>query len=193
MTAVTVKTLRVSYVDVRYNLLATTDLLTLSHASSELWMNLRGAGDENPSVNKARIKGLILAYTNFDPVEAVHLLRARMEEQPDRFNAVFRVLPIQKWVKTDIETIVAEVNEQKTRIQEGETFRITLEKRRTQLRSLEVIEPVAEAVDREVNLEEPDWVILIQILGTETGVSIVKPGDLLNVQKEKYALSVKGH
>jgi len=178
---------------VRYNLLATTDLLTLSKATSELWMNLRAAGDENPSVNKARIKGLILAYTNFDPVEAVHLLRARMEEQPDRFNAVFRVMPIQKWVKTDIETIVAEVNEQKTRIQEDETFRITLEKRRTQLRSLEVIEPVAEAVDRPVKLEEPDWVILINILGTETGVSIVKPGDLLNVQKEKYALSVKGH
>ena len=193
MTAVTVKTLRVSYVNVRYNLLATTDLLMLSHATSELWMNLRAAGDENPSVNKARIKGLILGYTNFDPVEAVHLLRARMEEQPDRFNAVFRVMPIQKWVKTDIETILAEVNEQKTRIQEGETFRVTLEKRRTQLRSLEVIEPVAEVVDREVNLEEPDWVILIQILGTETGVSTVKPGDLLNVQKEKYALSVKGH
>ena len=175
----------------KYNLLATTDQLGLSQASSELWMNLRAIGDERPRVDRARIKGLILAYTSLDPREAVHLLRRHMEAEPGRYSAVYRVMPILAWVKTEVEEIVEEVKEQATRMGAGESFRVTLEKRRTWLRSLEVIEPVAEIIDNPVDLESPDWVVLVEILGSETGVSVIKPVDTLNVQKEKYRLSMK--
>jgi len=36
-----------------------------------------------------------------------------------------------------------------------------------------------------VDLEKPDWVVLIEVLGDTVGVSVVKPGDMLNVQKER--------
>lgn len=175
----------------KYNLLATTDQLGLSQASSELWMNLRAIGDEKPKVDRSRIKGLILAYTNLDPREAVHLLRRHMEAEPGRYRAVYRVMPILAWVKTEIEEIVEEVREQAARIGAEESFRVTLEKRRTQLRSLEVIEPVAEVIDNPVDLRDPDWVVLVEILGNETGVSVIKPVDTLNVQKEKHRLSTE--
>ncbi|MBN2336296.1 THUMP domain-containing protein [Candidatus Bathyarchaeota archaeon] len=176
----------------KYNLLATTDQLNLSQACSELWMNLRAVGDERPKVDRSRVKGLVLAYTNLDPIEAVHLLREHMKAEPSRHKAVYRLMPIHTWVETDVETIVETVRSLIGRIGEEESFRITLEKRRTQLSSLEVIDPVAKAVDRRVDLGNPDWVVLIEILGTEAGVSVIKPSDMLNVQKERYRLSTEG-
>ncbi len=175
----------------KYNLLATTDQLGLSQATSELWMNLRAIGDDKPKVDRSRIKGLILAYTGFDPREAVGLLRRRMGEEPGRYGAVYRVMPIMAWVNTDVDEIVAEVREQASRMGAGESFRVTLEKRRTRLRSLEVIEPVAAVIDNPVDLENPDWVVLVEILGNETGVSVIRPADELNVQKERYRLSAE--
>jgi len=175
----------------KYNLLATTDQLGLSQASSELWMNLRAIGDEKPKVDRSRIKGLILAYTNLDPREAVHLLRRHMGEDSDRYRTVYRVMPILAWVKTDVEEIATEVREQAERMGPRESFRVTLEKRRTRLRSLEVIKPAAEVIDNPVDLENPDWVVLVEILGSETGVSVIKPVDTLNVQKERHKLSTE--
>jgi tRNA acetyltransferase TAN1 len=175
----------------KYNLLATTDQLGLSQAGSELWMNLRAIGDEEPRVDRSRIKGLILAQTDLDPREAVSLLRRHMGEEPGRYRAVYRVMPILAWVNTDVDEIAAEVRQQASRIGAGESFRVTLEKRRTRLRSLEVIEPVAEVIDNPVDLENPDWVVLVEILGNKTGVSVIKPVEKLNIQKERYRLSTE--
>jgi len=171
-----------------YNLLATTEKITMGAACSQLWMNLRALGDEEPTVNKTRIRGIIWGKTTLDPVEAIRGLREHMKEEPDRYNKLFRILPVLTWVDTSIENIVAEVMNQKPRVGEGESFRVTLEKRRTELRSLEVIEPVAEVFDNPVDLENPDWVVLVEIMGDKTGVSIVPADALFQVQIERAKL-----
>jgi len=175
-----------------YNLLATTEPIYTSQACSELWINLRAIGDESPKTNRSRIKGVILGRTEMDPVDAIQAMRKTMETDPAKLKLLYRILPIQKWVITEIPTIVDAVKEMISVIREDESFRITLEKRRTQLRSLEIITPVAEIIDRRVDLENPDWVILIEVMGEKTGVSVIKPNDMLNIQKERYRLSVKG-
>ena len=176
----------------KYNLLATTDQLNLSQACGELWMNLRAVGDERPKIDRSRVKGLVLAYTSLDPVEAVHLLREHMKTEPSRHKSVYRLMPILTWAETEVEAIVEAVRSQIGRIGVEESFRVTLEKRRTELSSLEIIEPVAEVVDRRVDLGNPDWVVLIEVLGKETGVSVIRPFDMLNFQKERYKLSTEG-
>jgi len=170
-----------------HNLLATTEQISISQACSELWMNLRAIGDPEPKVNRSRVRGVILAKTSMDPVDAVHRLRAHMAEEPERYRYVYRVMPVQVWTDTSVESIVKEVEAMRDMIEPGDSFRVTLEKRRTRLRSLEIIEPVAETIDRRVELESPDWVVLLEIMGNETGVSIVRPLDTLNVQKERAA------
>jgi len=79
-----------------------------------------------------------------------------------------------------------------TRIGDSESFRITVEKRRTLLRSREIIDAVAADINRKVDLEHPDWVVLIEVVGRYTGVSVVRPDALLNVQKEKALLTMDG-
>ena len=171
-----------------YNLIATTDKITMSGASSQLWMNLRAVGDPEPKVNKTHVKGVVQGATTLDPIEAILLMREHMKSEMERYDKLYRVLPILSWVRTDVDAIVAEVVTQKERMAEGEKFRVTLEKRRTSLRSREVIEAVAEVIDNQVDLENPDWVVLVEIMGERTGVSIVKPFALFNVQKERAAL-----
>jgi len=174
-----------------YNILATTEKITMSAASSQLWINLRAIGDPKPKVSRSRIKGIVMAETTLDPIEAIIKLREHMESNVNRYERLFRVFPIVARVPTEIEDIVKEVQRQAVVIEEGQKFRITLEKRETEFRSLEIIDPVAAVVDKEVDLENPDWVILIEIMGKMTGISVMPPEGMLNVQKERYALSTK--
>jgi tRNA acetyltransferase TAN1 len=53
---------------------------------------------------------------------------------------------------------------------------------------MEVIGPVAELFDNTVDLENPDWVVLIEIMGKMTGVSIVPADSIFKVQVERAAL-----
>ncbi len=171
-----------------YNILATTEKITMSGASSQLWMNLRAIGDPEPKVNKSRIKGIVMAQTTLDPVEAILKLREHMESDVGRYDKLFRIFPVAVRVPSTIEEIVAEVKKQAVVIEEGQKFRITLEKRDTEFRSLEIIGPVAEAIKREVDLSNPDWVVLLEMMGKTTGVTVMPPEGMLNVQKEAYAI-----
>lgn len=170
-------------------MIATTEKITIGAASSQLWMNLRSVGDSEPIVNKSKIRGIITGATNLDPVEAIRLMREHMHVEPERYDKLFRIMPILSWVKTDIEAIVEEVEAQKSKMADEDTFRVTLEKRRTGLRSLEVIDAVAAVIDNAVDLENPDWVVLVEIMGNRTGVSVIREESIFNVQKERAVLS----
>ena len=176
-----------------FNLLATTEFYNQSRACSELWMLLRAVGDETPAVDRSPVRGLITARTNLDPVEAIRRLRVEFRERPDHFRALLRVLPVETKVRTDSGEIVEASHRLAAKIGEDESFRITVEKRRTDLRSREVIDAVAEGIDRKVDLEDPDWIVLIEIVGRTTGVSVIRPDGLLNVQKERARLPTDGH
>jgi tRNA acetyltransferase TAN1 len=175
-----------------FNLLATTEPHSRSEGCSELWMLLRAVGDEAPAVDRSPVKGLITARTNLDPVEAIGRLRAELREDPDRFRVLLRVIPVEARVRTDLTEISEAAHRMAERIGEADSFRVTVEKRRTGLRSMEVIDAVAGGIDRRVDLEGPDWVVLVEIVSKVTGISVIRPEGLLNVQKERAGLPPKG-
>ena len=72
-----------------------------------------------------------------------------------------------------------------TRIGENETFRVTVEKRFTALHSKDIIEAAAGDIKRRADLENPDKILLIEVIGALTGLSLLKPIDILAVVKEK--------
>jgi tRNA acetyltransferase TAN1 len=174
------------------NLLATSEIWSESEACSELWMLLRAVGDETPVVDRSPIRGLIAARTNLEPVEAIGRLRSELVESPEGFRVLLRVMPIEAMVPTNLIGIVDAVHGLASKIGEGESFRVTLEKRRTHLRSREVIDAVAEGIDRRVDLEDYDWNVLIEIVGNITGLAVIPRDGLLNVQKERARLLSKG-
>jgi tRNA acetyltransferase TAN1 len=68
---------------------------------------------------------------------------------------------------------------------DGDSFRITVEKRHTQLRSSDIISAVARRIRNHVNLDQPDWTILIEIIGGQTGVSVLRKDDIFSSVVEK--------
>jgi tRNA acetyltransferase TAN1 len=72
-----------------------------------------------------------------------------------------------------------------SKIGEKETFRITVEKRFTETPTKDIIEAAAANIERQVNLNNPDKILLIEVIGGLTGVSVIKPDEILAVIKEK--------
>lgn len=173
-----------------FNLIATTERGFEGSASSDLWIALREIGDEKPVVDRGITRGSIMARTSLDPVEAVSRLRVEISRHPKDFHRIYRIIPIERTVSTTIQNIVEAACELSSRIRRGDAYRITVEKRRTNLRSREIIEAVAARIDRKVNLENPDWIILIEVFGKIAGISVVNPNSILNIPKELADSSV---
>jgi tRNA acetyltransferase TAN1 len=108
-----------------------------------------------------------------------------LKERPYEFRYSFRVIPVEKVVRTDPEEIQRTVTEFATRIKENETFRITVEKRFTTTSTKDIIDAAAANIERKVSLTHPDKIVLIEVVGGLTGISVIKPRDIIVVSQEK--------
>jgi len=168
-----------------FNLLATTSRGNERDACSELSYLLDEIGDSTPNVEKTGISGLITAKTAINPFEVIEKLRKILHERPYEFRYTLRIIPIEKVVHTDLEKIQRVARELTSKIEENETFRITLEKRFTAMPSRNIIKEVAANIERKVDLSKPDKILLIEVVGGLTGISLIKPDGILSVMKEK--------
>jgi len=168
-----------------FSLLVTTSRGNERDACSELAYLLGEIGDSSPNVNRTGVSGVITAKTAMVPSDVVDGLRRILSERPYEFRFLLRVIPIEKVVRTDLASIQQGSAELGSRIKENETFRITVEKRFTALSTRQIIETAAAQIKREVNLEKPDKILMIEVVGGSTGISLVKPEGILSVLKEK--------
>jgi tRNA acetyltransferase TAN1 len=169
-----------------FNLLATTSRGNERQMCFELNYLLKDElGDPAPRVGKTGIRGLVAAKTAFDPCEVIEKFRAILQEHPYKFRYALRIIPIEKVVPTDLDEIKRAALELAANIGENETFRVTVEKRFTSLHSKDFIEAAATGIDRKADLENPDKILLIEVVGGLTGMALIKPSDVLAVVKEK--------
>lgn len=168
-----------------FNILATTSKGNETEACSELWYLLGEIGDPSSVVEKSGVSGLVVAKTSLKPIEVTEKLRAILRERPYEFRYLLRVIPIEKVVRTSLDEIKRAAAELGAKIRENETYRVTVEKRFTGTSTKDIIEAAASAVNRKVNLENPDKILLIEVIGGLTGMSVLKPQDILSIVKEK--------
>lgn len=168
-----------------FNLLATTSRGNEGDACSELWYLLGEIGDSAPIVDRTGVSGLVAAKTVFDPFEVVEKLRRILRERPYEFRYTLRIIPVENVVSTDLGEIQQAATELSSKIGENETFRVTVEKRFTEIHSRDIIEAAVANIEREVDLTQPDKILLIEVVGGLTGMSVIKPDDIISVMKEK--------
>lgn len=169
-----------------FNLLVTTRRGSEMDACSEIWYLLREVGDPNAKVDTTGISGLISVRTSLDPVQAVEKLRGMLREHPQEFHYTLRVIPILKIVETDIRAIEEAVAHLSQGIREDECFRVTVERRHTSISRNEIIEAAAAKISRNVDLQHPDKVVLIEVVGKFTGISLLKPSNVLSTTLERF-------
>jgi len=168
-----------------FNLLATTSRGNEENVCSELWYLLGEVGDSAATVDKTGVAGLVAAKTAFNPFEVIEKFRKILRERPYEFRYTLRIIPIEKVVRTDLGEIQRTATELCSKIGEKEAFRVTVEKRFTEISTREIIEAAAANIERRVDLNKPDKILLIEIIGRLTGISVIKPDDILSVMKEK--------
>jgi tRNA acetyltransferase TAN1 len=167
------------------NLLATTSRGNEGQARYELSFLLEQIGDSEPSIQRTGISGLIAVKTNLSPFDVVKKLRAILLERPYEFRYTLRVIPIEKVVRTGLDQIQEAVSELSSKIESDETFRVTVEKRFSGTSTKDIIEAATAKIKNKVNLTNPDKILLIEVFGRFTGVSVIKPEDVLSILKEK--------
>jgi len=168
-----------------FNLLATTSRGNEGDACSELWYLLEEIGDSAPTVDKTGVAGLIVAKTAFIPFEVVEKLRKILHERPYEFRYTLRIIPVEQVVRTDLGEIQRVATDLSSKIGENETFRVTVEKRFVEMSSRDIIEAAATNIERKVDLSKPNKILLIEVVGGLTGMSVIKPEEILSVMKEK--------
>jgi tRNA acetyltransferase TAN1 len=169
-----------------FNLIATTSRGNERPMINEiLYLLKEEVGDSEAQAAKTKIRGLIVAKTTHDPLTVIEKFHSLLKERPYEFRYALRILPIDQFVPTDLAKIKEATAELAKKISENETFRVTVEKRFTTLHTKDLIEAAAGNIKNRVNLENPDKILLIEVLGALTGVSLLKPSDILGVVKEK--------
>jgi len=167
------------------NLIITCARSLESETKNEISKILDELGDQEPEILNVGMRGILMVNTVIEPSKIIAYIKNKMIEEPWLIRYCLRIIPIQIITETEIDKIKQNVIKLKDTIQKNDSYRITIEKRNTSISSNEIITEVAEIFPNKVSLNQPDWIILIEIIGNETGISILKNDELFSLDKAK--------
>ncbi|MDN5320006.1 MAG: tRNA acetyltransferase [Thermococcaceae archaeon] len=135
-------------------------------------------------VRRTKWRGVLIARTPLSKEEALERIR--------EFDttAIFRVLPIEKFVESKKERILEEAFQlAKEYIKKGDSFAVRCKRRGSWISSGKEIEielgaKIKEELKAKVDLTTPDWYIWVEVLGKETGISVIKPEEIVKKRVE---------
>jgi len=170
-----------------FNLLVTTSRFREDDAFDEILQLLDSLGDNDPLIEVSSVSGILLVDTVLDPFQFVEDCKEMVRIEPWKFRYVLRVVPLEMNCKAELTEIHETVKQLSRKIDAQETYRVLIEKRHTKLHSSEIISTVTRKLKMKVNLDNPNWIILIQIVKMVAGVSILRPSQIFSSVKEKIS------
>ena len=171
------------------NLIITCARHLESETEKELRKMLEEMGDSEPIITITKMSGILTAHTALEPIETVRKIKEHLVDEPWSIRYCLRIIPIQRVTEADLNSIDKEVKALSNHILDGETYRISIEKRNSDISSQELISKIAKKIKNKVSLEFPDKTILIEVLEKTAGISILKKSDVLSVEKTKRSMS----
>ena len=171
------------------NLIVTCARNLEGEAEEEIMDILDELGDPDVKISVSNMSGFITIQTKLDPIEVVRKMKEILLDEPWSIRYCLRVIPIQKIVETNLEKIEEGISSISDKIEDNESYRILIEKRNSDISSKEIITNIANQIKNKVSLDFPDKIILIEILGIVTGISLIKKSDILSLEKTKRSMS----
>ncbi len=167
------------------NLIITCARNLESETKNEISKILDELGDQEPEILNVGMRGILMVNTIIEPSKIIDWVRNKIVEEPWLIRYCLRIIPIQSITETNIDKIKQNVIKLKDSIQKNDSYRITVEKRNTSISTNEIITEVAKIFPNKVSLNKPDLIVLIEILGDKTGISILKDSELFSLDKSK--------
>ena len=167
------------------NLIITCARSLESETKNEIKKILDELGDQEPKILNVGMRGILMVDTIIEPSKIIDWVRTKIIEEPWLIRYCLRIIPIQSLTETNIDKIKENVIKLKDSIKKTDSYRITIEKRNASIPTNEIITEIAKIFPNKVSLNQPDWIILIEILGNETGISILKNDGMFSLDKAK--------
>jgi tRNA acetyltransferase TAN1 len=154
-------------------------------ACDEIAEIIKDLGDNSPRIGKSSFSGIIWIDTLIDPFVIITEIKRITLNEPWRMRYCHRFIPIRQFTSSSLENIVESVRVQIRFMKDTDTYRVTIEKRGSEIPSKELIDSIACIIPNKVSLESYDWNVMIQIMGGITGISILKEEDIVSTLKLK--------
>ena len=167
------------------NLLVTCARNLESETKNEIGKILDEVGDQEPEILNVGMRGILLVNTSIETSRIIEWVKDKVVEEPWLIRYCLRMIPIQTITETEMDKITESVIKLKDVIKQDDSYRITIEKRNTDVSSTEIITDIAKIFPNKVSLNQPDWIVLIEILGDKTGISILKDSEIFSLDKTK--------
>jgi len=167
-----------------FNLLVSCSWDNYGKAKDEIIHLLERLDDKNPYVRRTTARGIIGVKTCLNPRKVIRHLREIFNQNPFVIQHTFKWVPVDLWTPSDIDSMKEGVKQLKNRIQKGEKWRMTIEKRRyTQHHKIEIIKEIAELINQKVDLKNTDKILRIDIIGKYAGISLLEPKEIFSTSK----------
>jgi len=164
-----------------FNLLVSSSRYNETNAKAELWFTLLMCGDKYPIISDLEFSGLITALTSLNAKDVIQKIKNILNDDPNFFQYILKIIPIDFVCETKV-TVIKEIVQQNyyNFIDKNESFRISLKRRNHEsINRNNFIDIIAEKINNKVDLENPDKIIRIEILGNSCGITFLKPSDIL--------------
>jgi len=168
------------------NLIVTSAKGLEARASAEFKEVALLSGIRKVTIERSAYDGILEVEVE-NPKALLAFFSEFVRSEPFKVRFVMRVIPVDRVVDTKIEDIVGAVTDLAPKVGPAESFRITIEARDSPYSEKQLIDAIANAVDRKVSLDSPDKIVFIQIFGEYTGVSVLSPDEILSITKLKRA------
>ncbi|MBD3254786.1 MAG: hypothetical protein GF383_06820 [Candidatus Lokiarchaeota archaeon] len=170
-----------------FNLLISFPRYNEINAMAETWFTLLICGDEYPIISNLEYLGLITALTSINHRKVIQRIKKILSEDTNFFQYILKIRPIDFVCQTDVK-VIKELVEKKYRdyIKERENFKIELKRRKHELIEREsFIDTIATNINNPVDLDNPDKIIRIEVLGNVSGISFFRPDEVIKPLKPK--------
>jgi tRNA acetyltransferase TAN1 len=164
-----------------FNLLVSCAWRGHGPARGEVQSLLARFGDPRASVRRTLARGILGVRTSLDARDVIARLRALHAADPLVFQHTRTWVPIDRWTTSEIAAMKEAVLRLRDGIAAGHTWRMTVKKRRhTRHHTIDIIRALANLVPGRVDLEHPDRILRVDILGNHAGLSVLTAEEIFS-------------
>ena len=169
-----------------FNLLVSTSRFNEVNAKAEIWFTLLMCGDKYPIILGIKYPGLITAATNVDTKEVMRKIKKILDKDSNFFQFILKISPIDYVCETNLNVIKSFVEKYYSLyLNEEDSFKIELNRRKNEIIERDaIIESVAKIIPNRVDLDNPDKIIRIELLGNVSGISFLNPDDIFLIHNK---------
>ena len=111
---------------------------------------------------------------------------SKLKNKKGMFEHTYNWIPIEKWIATNVRAMQKEIKKLQKGIKKTEKWKMDLHKRHfEQINSIDLIMKLTEVVDKpKVDLNNPQKIIEVQIIGKKTGLALLNKDEILNLAKK---------